>query len=252
MQLIYSTFVLFFKPHVKTGSILRTKEYPEVQTLEQSTRRSQPARTEQMRLRLIEATLDCIAEHGYQDSTVSRIVEKAEASRGALLHHFPSKAMLVEAATLHLTKHLYRVLGESFAALSEADDRAEEMILRSWDTVIQTRENRVILDLLSASRNDPELAAMLKRLGKVFMEVLATATQHYFEPRARAENPMDLIMLTQWVIRGMAADYHLVKDKAYLRELLSTWCRVLNTQMKPKRGVNSPPPRPQFWTRHIL
>lgn len=231
---------------------MRTKEPLELSNPAQTTRRSQPERTEQMRLRLIEATLDCIAEHGYQDATVSRIIEQAQASRGALLHHFPNKAMLVEAATLHLTKHLYRVLGESFAALTEADDRAEEMILRSWDTVIQTRENRVILELLSASRNDLELAAMLKRLGKVFMQVLATATQHYFEPRAKAENPMDLIMLTQWVMRGMAADYHLVKDKRYPRELLSTWCRVLNTQMKPKRGVNTPPPRPQFWTRDIL
>lgn len=214
-------------------------------------RRSQGERTETMRKRLIEATLDCIAEEGYANATVSRIIEKAQTSRGAFLHHFPNKSLLIEAATLELAKKLYRLLGEAVATVGDSENRLQGMILNCWDTLFKTRENQVILELMNASRNDADLAQIMRQLAAVCMEMLVQATEHYFEPRAHAECIPDVMTLTQWVVRGMAADEHLLRKPNEMRKLLIVWCRILDGQMKPRKGVCTPPPRPKFWDKTL-
>lgn len=220
-----------------------------------STRRSQGERTEQMRERLIEATLDCIAEEGYASTTVSRIIERAQTSRGAFLHHFPNKSLLIEAATLQLAKNLYRLLGEAVATVGDSpldgsEGRLQEMILNCWDILFKTRENQVILELMNASRNDADLAQIMRQLAGVCMEMLIQATHHYFEPRANAETIPDIMALTQWVVRGMAADAHLLRKPNEMRKLLIVWCRILDGQMKPRKGVCTPPPKPRLWDKN--
>lgn len=220
-----------------------------------STRRSQGERTEQMRERLIEATLDCIAEEGYASTTVSRIIERAQTSRGAFLHHFPNKSLLIEAATLQLAKNLYRLLGEAVATVGDSpldgsEGRLQEMILNCWDILFKTRENQVILELMNASRNDADLAQIMRQLAGVCMEMLIQATHHYFEPRANAETIPDIMALTQWVVRGMAADAHLLRKPNEMRKLLIVWCRILDGQMKPRKGVCAPPPKPRLWDKN--
>lgn len=48
--------------------------------------------------RIILATLDCIVEVGYAQSTMARIAEKAGVSQGSMQHHFSAKIELVIAA----------------------------------------------------------------------------------------------------------------------------------------------------------
>lgn len=214
-----------------------------------SRRRSQGERTEQMRERLIEATLDCLAQEGYANTTVSQIIERAKTSRGAFLHHFPNKSLLIEAATLKLAKNLYRLLGEAVSTVGDSDNRLEGMILNCWDTLFETRENQVILELMNASRKDEDLALIMRQLALRCMEMLVQATHHYFEPRAHAQTITDVMTLTQWVVRGMAADLHLLQKPQEMRNLLVVWCQILDSQMKAKKGVCNPPPRPRFWDK---
>ena len=52
-----------------------------------------------MRKRLLEATLQSLAEDGYAGSTLSSIVRRAGVSRGAQVHHYPNKqALMLDAA----------------------------------------------------------------------------------------------------------------------------------------------------------
>ncbi len=52
--------------------------------------------------RLLEATVDCLVERGWAGTTTTVIAERAMVSRGAQLHHYPTKAELVAAAVAHL------------------------------------------------------------------------------------------------------------------------------------------------------
>lgn len=67
-------------------------------------RRTQQQRREETRQRLLDATIDCLVEHGFAGTTTQRVQERAGVSRGALLHHFASKADLLAAATHHVAE----------------------------------------------------------------------------------------------------------------------------------------------------
>src|SRR3954468_11862915 len=61
-------------------------------------RRTQQERREATRAALLDATIECLIEYGYGGVTTTRVVERAGVSRGAQVHHFPTKAVLVAEA----------------------------------------------------------------------------------------------------------------------------------------------------------
>src|SRR5258708_6476254 len=55
-------------------------------------------RSRATRQRLLEATIDCLADKGWASATVSVVAERAGMSRGAAQHHFPTREDLITAA----------------------------------------------------------------------------------------------------------------------------------------------------------
>lgn len=222
-----------------------------VQAGRDNPRRTQAERSETMRLRLIEATVLCLGSEGYAGTTVSTIVTAAGVSRGAPIHHFPTKAALIEAAAEHLIRKLYVCLGKAVASLSDSDDRLADMILASWREIFGTRESMALMELMTASRRDAELASVLHKLWEAGYAVLDAATQHYFEPCDNGMNATHLFVLTHWLLGGMAMERHLTDGEHVIEHFLQLWCTVLSTHLRPKPGVTTPPPKPAFWDRAL-
>ena len=80
-------------------------------------RTPQGERTRAMRRRLLEATVECLVELGWAGTTTTVVSERAGVSRGAQLHHFPSKQELVVAAVEHLSERRREVIAASAANL---------------------------------------------------------------------------------------------------------------------------------------
>src|SRR5258708_2172997 len=55
-------------------------------------------RSRATRQRLLEATIDCLAEKGWAAATVAVVAQRAGVSRGAAQHHFPTREDLITAA----------------------------------------------------------------------------------------------------------------------------------------------------------
>lgn len=210
-------------------------------------RRTQAERSEAMRTRLIEATLQCLEIDGYAGTTVTKIVETAQVSRGAPVHHFPSKAALIAAAAEHLMRKIYIQLGVAMRHLDESEDKLAELMMISWKQVFGTTENTVILELIVASRRDPELATILQKLWISAFNTLGTAAEHYLMPNSHKDNVRHLMTLTQWMLRGMAMDKHLVFSESVIEYYVRLWCRIMTSHLCTKPNVNTPPPRPEFW-----
>ena len=64
--------------------------------------RRQQDRSRVTRERLVEAAIECLAEMGYAATSTNAVCERAGLSRGAQLHHFPSKHELLAGAVEHL------------------------------------------------------------------------------------------------------------------------------------------------------
>jgi len=213
-------------------------------------RRTQAERSESMRLRLIEATIICLDHEGFSGTTMKTIIETAGVSRGAPIHHFPTKAALLAATADHLIRKLYIHLGQIIAGMEASENRMSEMIMASWRELFSHRESLALMELLTASRRDPELAGLLKQLWEAGYEVLDTATRHYFEPGREGLNATHLFVLTHWLMAGMAAERHLTDSDAVTEHFLTLWCQILGNYLTPRPGITAPPPKPAGWRSH--
>src|SRR5512140_1521509 len=66
--------------------------------------RTQQQRRDETRRALLDAAVESLIEVGFAHTTTLEVQRRAKVSRGALLHHFPSKAELLVAAVDHLAE----------------------------------------------------------------------------------------------------------------------------------------------------
>lgn len=66
--------------------------------------------------RLVEATLSCLQQHGFQGTSIRRICAEAGVSIGLINHHYASKDELVADAYLTITQRITRQLREAIEA----------------------------------------------------------------------------------------------------------------------------------------
>src|SRR5712692_3582600 len=98
-------------------------------------RRTQDQRSAATRARLLDATIACLFEFGYANTTTTEIAERAGLSRGAQLHHFPTKAALVTTAIEHLLQRRTEEFRTAFAGLPRDADRVAAAIDLLWSMV---------------------------------------------------------------------------------------------------------------------
>jgi len=92
-------------------------------------RRSQAERSATTRQALLDATVACLVEDGYANTTTSRVAERAGLSRGAHLHHFQTRQALLAAAMEHLAERR----GEQLLAAAEELPAGRERLERGLD-----------------------------------------------------------------------------------------------------------------------
>ena len=215
-------------------------------------RRTQAERREAMRKRLLKATLDSLAQDGYIGTSVSSIVRRAGVSRGAQLHHYPSKNALILDAASYLVRRAYRVLGEMLLSIANEEDRLQALLDASWTEIFDTRIYRAYFELMIASQRDDDLAVALHKLGANFENALRPAVAHYFEKRTPdSEDPHDMFVATVRMLGAMAATSHFVQTPDETQKALKIWSRIMAGQMRARRGVRTPPPRPAEWNGAI-
>src|SRR5580700_10650527 len=86
-------------------------------------RRTQGERSAAMRERLLDAAIDCLYELGYSGTTTIEVAARAGVSRGAQLHHFPTKEHLVTLAVRHVLAKRLEEFRTAFAALPDGIDK---------------------------------------------------------------------------------------------------------------------------------
>lgn len=216
-------------------------------SLDEPRRRTQSERSADMRLRLIEATVLCLSRDGYAGTTVSTIINTAGVSRGAPIHHFPSKAALIIATAEHLIRKIYIQIGEAVKHLEDSHDRLADMILASWRELFRTDENAAMLELILASKRDEELATAMSKIWQAGSDTLRVATEHYFEAGSEKIDIHQLMVLTHWLLRGMSMDAQLTHGDHVIEHFIRLWARLLSAHLRPRTGVVTPPPKLSQW-----
>jgi AcrR family transcriptional regulator len=173
-------------------------------------RRTQAERTATTRAKLLDATLECLVEHGYAGTTTTEVADRAGVSRGAQLHHFPTRAALVAAAVEHLYERMRADYQAGFAALSPRADRLRDAIDLLW-SMFTRRDFPAVNELYMAARTDAELRAHLAPIAARHEADVARLARGYFpdlaQQGARFDGALALIldaMNGMAVTRGLA------------------------------------------------
>ena len=168
-------------------------------------RRTQAERSATTREQLLNAALDGLVELGYGGTTTTVVADRAGVSRGAQLHHFPTRAALVAAAVEHLFRGLTEEYQRGFATLPPGSDRLREAIHLLWSMFTKPRY-LAVLELYTAARTDEVLRKQVRPIAERHEANVRELARRYFpEPASRDpqgfEATLSLILDT---MQGMA------------------------------------------------
>jgi len=122
--------------------------------------RTQQQRRDETRRALLDATVESLIEVGFARTTTLEVQRRADASRGALLHHFPSKTELLVAAVDHLAEMRAAELKVLAAHLPDGRSRTDAVLELLWQCFAGTFF-QVAMELRTAARTDAELRPVL-------------------------------------------------------------------------------------------
>ncbi len=120
--------------------------------------KTQQARSEVTRTRILESALTLFAQNGYEPTGVAEICESCGISKGAFYHHFPTKqAVFIELLEAWLAD-LEREMTEAAAGSSSVPDALRKMATR-MQGILQLADGRVsiFLEFWNQARLDPEI-----------------------------------------------------------------------------------------------
>jgi AcrR family transcriptional regulator len=138
------------------------------------------------RAALLDAAIDCLVERGYAATTTIETARRAGVSRGAQLHHFPTKAELLAGAVEHLFDRRRAEFLDAFAAIDPDADRLDAALELLW-SMFQGPAFVAWTELWVAARTDPELAAAVVAVERRFTAETRTMFAELFPEETGAD-----------------------------------------------------------------
>ncbi len=192
----------------------------------------QARKSQATRNQIINAAIRCIVESSYSNTTTMKIAEKAGLSRGAMLHHFPSKKDIVRAVVDYLHEKRLGAFRRSIREIPEGADRVKLAVRSYWQHVNHPLYI-AIFELSVAARTDKELREILHPAQLAFdREWYETAREVFPEWQSDPE-AFDLALnLTQQLMEGMSMS-HFTHARQVDEERLLTFLEDELRQLKP-------------------
>ena len=198
------------------------------------TRVPQEERSRAMRQRLLEATVECLAEHGWSGTSTTLVSRRAGVSRGAQLHHFPTKNDLVVAAVEHLTE----ARGEELAAAARrlpGGQRRTRAVLQMLADHFTGPVFTAALELWVAARTDETLLAAVAPLEQKVDRDTHRLTVELLGAGERRAGVRGLVQATLDLVRGLGLAGTISDDTRRRGRILDQWARTLDLALEAAR-----------------
>jgi AcrR family transcriptional regulator len=166
-------------------------------------RRSQAERSAATREALLDATIACLVEDGYANTTTSRVAARAGVSRGAHLHHFQTRNALVAAAMERLVERRERELLAAAERLPQGRVRLVQGLDLLWAGYASPLFQAAI-DLWSHARTDAELRERLAAVERGLDRQTLQVTRRLFADLADRPDFDRLVEMATATMRGLA------------------------------------------------
>ncbi|MEA2170468.1 MAG: hypothetical protein QOF76_3768 [Solirubrobacteraceae bacterium] len=152
---------------------------------------------------LLDATIECILERGYNDTSTRDISERAGVSRGAQQHHFPRKTDLVVQAIRRFAERRLAELTERAEQVPDGPERLPAAIDLFWESM-DGDLFLVAIEVWMAARNDEDLRDALAESQQRIATAIGDSAVRMFGPDiAGLPTFQDDVQLTFNTLRGL-------------------------------------------------
>lgn len=188
-----------------------------------------------MRQRLLDATVECLVEVGWSGTSTTLVSQRAGVSRGAQLHHFPTKNDLVVGAVAHLTEVRGSDLEAAAARLPKGPARTVavlEMLGEHFASPVFT----AALELWVAARTDPVLHEAVGPLEQRVGRETHRLTVELLGVDESLPGVRELVQATLDLVRGLGLANTIGDDARRRHRILKEWARALDDALAAKES----------------
>ena len=186
-------------------------------------RRTQEERSHDMQQRILDAAFELLKDKGYSNFATTEVAKRAKVSRGALVHHFATKADLMESAIEHVFNK----------SLSAGIERAKK-VTSSRDPIGAVLEDAldfyfsdyfyVGIDMLISGAKDPGHKDKFIRVVRNYRRPIE---EEWLKVMCDSGLPVELaeelLWLTVNIVRGSAIRMLWQNEPKLINKYLGTW-----------------------------
>lgn len=185
-------------------------------------RRTQEQRTADTRAALFAAAVTTIDRLGYAAANNALIADEAGISRGAITHHFGTRAAFM-AEVVQWVFEQETAAFQSMVADGKAGWRISDWPGLLWE-VFSRPSGVAVLEILVASRSDADLARLTKPMQSTIERLGAANFLHRSDATAA---DMAAIRLVVWAIRGMTMGRAFIDGPGDMEDAVALLSRIL-------------------------
>lgn len=170
-------------------------------------RRRQVDRSADTQRRLIEATVTCLNAGGYAGTSTEAVLKQAGVSRGALLHHFPTRADLMVAVVRAVYDEEVGLYADRLDRIRDPVERFFSIPEATW-FVLSRPAGLAAFEIFNAARSEPGLPERLAPVqARIEAEALALVRIH--RRAAGLQEAKEAVGLQRTItaaVRGLSVD----------------------------------------------
>ncbi len=184
--------------------------------------------------KICQATILCLAEIGYAETSIHKVIERAGVSKGALQHHFPTKEDLMAATAERILQNAqFAPVFETSKPAAKRDVAKE--LKQIWLRYVNTDEYRALLEVLIAIRTDAELQKRLSPNLKAWEENRLAGAVKQYEAKSGNDSDVELIMtMTTSMMRGLIIQAQYNNDPDFHLRIIDAWTEMAANLLTPR------------------
>lgn len=199
-----------------------------------------------MRARLRAATEELIAEVGVNAASAAAIAQKCGVSRGAMLHHYPTRDELIIDTAAHFWRRARDIVATLADDMSAGRTDVATFVDRLYEDVFRANALVTMLDLMVSGRDT--------RVGEAVNEILTDLFRSYEDLGVKAfdvsgvppERIHVVITLIVSTLRGLRIQDNIHRDEARVRDVLAMLVDAVHVILDRERApapAATPAPR---------
>ncbi|KIZ47869.1 MULTISPECIES: TetR/AcrR family transcriptional regulator [Rhodopseudomonas] len=191
-----------------------------------------------MRARLRAATEALIAEVGVNAASAAAIALRCGVSRGAMLHHYPTRdAIIIDTAT-HFWQKARDIVAGLAEDISHGRTDVATFVGRLYEEVFRANALVTMLDLMVSGRSEARIGEAVNRiLTDLFASYEALGAQAFQASGLPPERIHVIITLIVSTLRGLRIQDNIHPDEARVRAVLATLVEAVEALLQKDQAA---------------